>query len=387
MISMNERLSSDAREICFDVLMRCNEFKNDRYLRTIFDVQDLCAYKNGLGEFNDPKERALGTIEYLHEKSSDGISLLIIFLEELKSINKDDPLLFRDLDRCIALIGNDPRKSSDDRYGVTDDRIPVDLNDEGSAPIRIPFVVAAMTQEESRELISGRAFDDPKSFINDREEFGEIRAILKTYEIENLEVRYGERREDWKPYLESEESIKSIIEEACKKINSMKKFDQVEPEFVSSDYFKNSQKRNQLKNSGVVLIMDDLSFFHPTLRTNLNKLISNDRAAIIMLSTLSGRSRDQPFYDLIDNAIKIRLEDAHERYCTNLDPKCEICVDDLLTFKRWLSKVLPEEAIFIRDKQPHPGSQKAFQAMYAEAYPTATAALVTGRPGRSGMGR
>ena len=136
------------------------------------------------------------------------------------------------------------------------------------------------------------------------------------------------------------------------------------PEFVSSEYFKDDEIRNLLGSSGVVLIMDDLSFFHPTLRTHLNKIISNERAAIIMLSTLSGRSLDRSFYNLIDDAIKIRLKEAHERYYNNLDPKCEIGVDDLWSFKRWLSKVLPEEVSIIGEVHAHPKSQKILHRIY-----------------------
>lgn len=386
-MSMSKKLSGRAISKCLEVLPRCDQFKNGSSLRCVFNLEALNVYKDGLPEYEDTRQRILGTIDYLQEKSSDDVSVLTIFLEGLKYFNEGDPVLCQELDICIRYVTGGGSIEPMNQHQFAEDRLPEDDYAISNTPIRIPFVIAAMTQEEARELISGTAFDARNTYISDREEFEEIKKILKTYEIENLEIRYGERREDWKPYLKSEESIRGIIDEACKKINSMKKFDQVEPEFISSKYFESLEVRNQLKSSGAVLIMDDLSFFHPTLRKNLNKIISNDRAAIVILSTLSGRSRDQQFYDKIDSAIKTRLDYAHERYCTNLDPKCEICVDDLLSFKRWLSKVLPEEAIFIRDKQPHPGSQKAFQAMYAEAYPTATASLITGRAVRSGIGR
>jgi hypothetical protein len=158
---------------------------------------------------------------------------------------------------------------------------------------------------------------------------------------------------------------------------------EVQPNLISSEYFRDDGIRNRLKCTGVVLIMDDLSFFHPTLRIHLNKIISNEMAAIIMLSTLSGRSRDQPFYDLIDDAIKIRLKEAHERYYDNLDPKCEICVDDMWSFRRWLSKVLPEEATIIGKKQPNPNSQKTFHNLYSGAY-TSTRGPILGSTRRSG---
>src|SRR5690606_25125541 len=106
------------------------------------------------------------------------------------------------------------------------------------------------------------------------------------------------------------------------------------------------------------------------------------RAAIIMLSTLSGSSRDQAFYDLIDEALKIRLKEAHERYYNSLDPKCEIWVDDLSIFERWLSKVLPEEARFVGMTQPHPESQKVLQSLFADEC-TTTGRKVLGYVSRS----
>jgi hypothetical protein len=351
-------------------------------------VQDLCAYRNGLPEFEDTKERIYGTIEYLQKQSSDEISLLAIFLEELKSMNKWNNNLCMDLDTCIRYIAGDQFQIAGDQFQIAGDQFQGKININKNTAIPIPFVIAAMTQEEARELLSGKAFDDPNTLKNDPVQFEKVKDILITYKIENLESRYGEKREDWKPYSESQESIGKIIQETCNKINciqkksieqscnnsddlaSDEKFVEVEPEFVSSEYFKDVEIRDRIRSSGVVLIIDDLSFFHPTLRIHLGKIISNERAAIIMLSTLSGRSHDQPFYDLIDDAIKIRLKEAHERYYNNLDPKCEIRVEGLWSFRRWLSKVLPEEASIIGKKQPHPESQKLFQGMYPEAYTT-----------------
>ncbi|TFH50052.1 MAG: hypothetical protein E4G89_03935 [Methanothrix sp.] len=384
---MSKPLSREMRSQCRDVLSRCREFKDHNYLKSIFDVQDLYAYKNSLPESGDIKQRILETINFLQENSSEDKSLLIIFLEELKSVNSEDHPLCVDLDKCISYIA-----------GVQGQKV-ININKDKIIPI--PFVIAAMTQEEARDLLSGKAFEDPNTYKNDQMLFEKVKEILKTYEIENLESRYGEKREEWMPYLESQESIGTIIQEACKKINFIKKksieqscnnsddlasdeiFLEVEPEFVSSGYFKDDEIRDRLRSSGVVLIMDDLSFFHPTLRIHLNKIISNERAAIIMLSTLSGRSRDQPFYDLIDDAIKVRLTEAHERYYNNLDPKCEIRVDDLWSFRRWLSKVLPDEANFIGKKQPHPESRKTFQDIYKGAY-TSTRGPILGVTRRAG---
>jgi len=373
--------------MCLDVLSKCREFKDHNYLKSIFDVQDLFAYKNSLPESGDIKQRVLETINLLQESSSEDKSLLTVLLEELKSVNNEDLQLCNDLDRCIIHIAGD---QGQEKFHTYKENI-----------IQIPFVIAAMTREEARELLSGKAFDDPNTLKNDPVQFEKVKEILITYKIENLESRYGEKREDWKPYSESQESIGKIIQETCSKINyiqkksieqssnssedltSDEKFIEVEPEFVSSEYFRDDEIRDQLRNSGVVLIMDDLSFFHPTLRIHLGKIISNERAAVIMLSTLSGRSHDQPFYDLIDDAIKIRLKEAHERYYNNLDPRCEIRVDGLWSFRRWLSKVLPEEASIIDKKQPNPESQKTLQSLYSGAY-TTTRVPIMGAGRRSG---
>lgn len=384
---MSEPLSSEARSRCINVLLRCQEFRDDNYLKSVFDVQDLYALKYSLPESGDVKQRILETINLLQDNSSEDKSLLTLFLEELKSINSEDRQLCIDLDECISYIAGG---QGQEKVNIYKEKI-----------IRIPFVIAAMIQDEARELLSGKAFDDPSTLINDPVQFEKVKEILKTYEIENLESRYGEKREEWKPYLESQESIGKIIQEACNKINCIKKksieqsydnpddlasderFVEVEPEFVSAEYFKDDEIRDRLRSSGVVLIMDDLSFFHPTLRKHLNKIISNERAAIIMLSTLSGRSRDQPFYDLIDEAIKIRLKEAHERYYDNLDPKCEIRVDDLWSFRRWLSKVLPELEDNIGNPHANPESQKIFQDMYKGAF-TSTRVHIMGAGKRSG---
>lgn len=140
MIFMSKALPSEVRRECIQVLSRCSEFEKFDNLKSVFDVQGLCAYKSGLPEADDAKSRVRQTLTYLQEKSSDDSSLLILFLEELISLNPGDSLLCEDLDKCIGYI--EGRQSR------------VDSNRNKENIISIPFGIAAMNQEEAKELIS-----------------------------------------------------------------------------------------------------------------------------------------------------------------------------------------------------------------------------------------
>jgi hypothetical protein len=379
---MSESLSSSEKILCKNALRQCDEFNSNEHLKTVFDTNDLKPYQGALPVAQDVKERISLTISYLLGKSHEGRPLLSIFLEELKANHSEEDQLCKDLTECISCIEMD-------HEGPNTETPEVNMTD-------IPFVIAAMTRAEAVEVKSGKAFDDPNAYKNDCEQFHMLSMMLEKHKIGDIVERYGERREEWKPVLASQNSnectIKCIIIDACKKINELSMVADfrnrsagaansnqilINPVFRSSEYFSDADAREELEGSGVVLIIDDLSFFHPVLHRHLNGIISNDHAAIIVLSTLRGRDLDRPFYDLIENTIKNRLEKAYRRYCNKLDPKCEIGVDDLRSFYRWLSVVLHEEAKIEGGERAHPKSQKIFKkALGGED--TSTRALIVG---------
>ena len=368
---MRDALPSRVRGQCIEVLLECSEFEKSENLKTVFNVQPLDAYAAGLPEADDARDRVLKTIDYLHDKYSDDESLLILFLRELKSINPGDSRLHEKLDKCISSIAS----------GQCQEQI----NTDEEKMTTIPFVIAAMTQEEASGLISGEVFG-LSGACNYSKEFQSIREMLKKHNIVNIERRYGEEREDWMPYLESQDSIRSIIHKACDTINDITSNKQinsasdkyVEPKFMSSEYFTNDDERNRLQKSEVVLIIDDLSFFHPALNKFLGDMIKNEKAAIFMLSTLSRRDLDRDFYNIIEDTIRNNIEGAYRRYCKELDPKCNLGVDDLRTFVRWLSIVLHEEARTISEINANPKSRKYFRSLSDEKTKTNTVGFITG---------
>jgi len=364
-----EPLSDELHELCKKTLLYCEEFQSSRGLRNFFEIDEhLNPFAGSLTDGSTDLERFNNAYSLILKKSHEDGSLLIETLMAVRSSHENDKRFCGDIDNCILRIKEELNNRK--------------LNDR---LVSIPFVIAAMTQNEASEAISGAAFNIRSAGIYDSEDFIKIRKLLGGHNIteEKIKSRYGKRREDWKPYLEVQDSIMDIINNACYKINELicnrldcqasgDKCKYVKPEFWSSKYFEDPEIREKFGRSGVVLVIDDLSFFHPALNKHLQDIIHNDLAAIIMLSTLRGRDLDRDFYDMIEAAIRERIEKAYRRYDKDLDWKCEIGVDDLRTFVRWLSKVLPEQAVIVGNKKAHPGNKWMLQGMFKGEMPDLT---------------
>jgi len=232
----------------------------------------------------------------------------------------------------------------------------IGINDQ----IEIPFIIAAMNDVEVSEIMSGETFDnDPDA----KERFQKFLAELRKHGID-LEKRYGQRRNDWIPAFDSDKTIESIIKSVCELIRD--KIPLIIPEFMSDGIFddkeRQSDTRARLKESGGVLIVDAVSFFHPALRSNLvdSGIIYKESIAVLVVYPLHLKLIN--INNIIEEEIeKARFGEVHKRYCDDIDRLCEISVGDLNALTRRLMSILPEEIITVTKKKPNPSRQKVFR--------------------------
>ncbi len=259
-------------------------------------------------------------------------------------------------------------------------------------PCTIPFIVAAMTYEQAKQLKEGKVFrNNPNVTPAMKESFEAFKQALDDHGISDLSIYYGKQREAWKPYIPSlepspddeteNEAVESktypddetkdeviepkpvhqIIYDVLDHINEYHRQPQnlpiISPQFLSKDFFdKNPHQRRsaltRLQQSGGIIIIDAISMFHPTLSRSIynSDIGSNKRVATLVFSPLDTTAFE--INRLIEQVINTEWETAFTRFDYDLDHLCEIGIGNLRAFKRWLSAILPQVATHAQKEKP-----------------------------------
>jgi hypothetical protein len=79
-------LSKELRDRCHNTLLKCNKFKSDSSVRSVFITKDLWPFRNDLPEGNSKGDRVAKILDYLLEQESKADTpVLVIFLRTLSS--------------------------------------------------------------------------------------------------------------------------------------------------------------------------------------------------------------------------------------------------------------------------------------------------------------
>jgi len=108
----------------------------------------------------------------------------------------------------------------------------------------------------------------------------------------------------------------------------------------------------ELAQVGCVLILDELSLFHPALRTALlaSALAGSSQTAIVTIAPLN--PYHQPLYDRLESELSQRLAAAFDRFAQDCDPQCEFSVGDEKRLRRWLHGSIPHTLQTLREPEP-----------------------------------
>jgi hypothetical protein len=205
-------------------------------------------------------------------------------------------------------------------------------------------VVVAMNDTEAKQLQQGQA-----------EDLDVLEQILHSLEFSNISTHYTNDRNQWKPLLNSPNSIQDIVNDVIIKLNhSSHKQNPIQLHWCSEDFFSDSQDgaetRKLLNQTGCIVIVDAISMFHSTIRDFYNRShVVGEATPIIVISPLTLLTRQ--INEKLEKHIYQRVMELPFSYC-NGDYKLyyEFETDTNLRIKRWLYATIPS---FIEKMSPN----------------------------------
>lgn len=242
----------------------------------------------------------------------------------------------------------------------------------GTRMIGLPVVVLSMTVAECMALNANPAIVGDRLGNQVQKQFETISGDLDAAQIPWRD-RYADARERWQPFGPGDAAIARIVQEIAAEINErgMTKlrqrcikvqwypFDAVKAQYCDKDV---SLRRvyKDVARAGCVLLVDELSLFHPDLNEAFRSspLFNNEQVAMVTLSPFDPRRR--PFDQLLEAQARRQLAGAFERYASDYDPQCELAVSDPRRLKRWLHTSLPETVTNLREPRPDREAMRAF---------------------------
>lgn len=322
-------LSDDLANRCRTVLLKCDEFESNASLRAVFVTPELAPFRSSLSEADNRGSRVDMCLAFLMDKQiNDGRLAFSFFLAVLRGRRFPSDYLYGELEDLENQVSQEPGQIK-----VVD----------------IPFVILAMTLLEAGGLFNETVFDNPEVAPAARLRFRQFKEALEEHNITDLISHYGERREDWKPFISQEQTIYDLIMSAMDRIKgqaSSPSSPWIKPIFRSESFFDQAEHApvwRELRQLGCVMIIDAVSLFHPTLRQMLiqSGTSSNNQVAIFVFSPISVCSLK--VNSLIEEEMVRQLQPAFERFHQDLDQRCEVGVGGERALQRWLYAIMPEE--------------------------------------------
>jgi hypothetical protein len=227
--------------------------------------------------------------------------------------------------------------------------------------IGLPFTVLAMTHSEAQALVEQPEMIEQELGSQALEQFRTLQADLERNGVTSFAKRYADDREGWQPFGEPSCTIQTLIGEIVSALNHSYHpglrgraikiqhypFDAlVNKEPVLSMIYRN------IAQTGCVVVLDELSLYHPRLRTALlaSSFASSPQVAMVTIAPLNPYRL--PPYNQIESELRRRLAAAFDRFALDYDPQCEFSVGDERRFKRWLHSSIPQTLQTLREPQP-----------------------------------
>jgi len=250
----------------------------------------------------------------------------------------------------------------------TRDAAHADVSDGGL--VGLAYSVLAMTRQEASELAADPARVQAKFGEDSHRIFAAIAGKLG--DGGNWPARYGDERRSWKPF--GTDSVRDILEWVVTRINEqdvVSRRDQnalrnnrirlrhypFEPAAFDADS-EQWPLLERMRTRGCLVLVDELSTFHPDLGISDNLFLSDPAVTMATLSAL-----DPPLYSL-DAQIKgpRKIVDLTSRFTLKLDPRCELAINNTSRMRRWLRQVLPETLAGLEAQGAAPELRSSFRA-------------------------
>lgn len=246
----------------------------------------------------------------------------------------------------------------------------------GSRTVGLPLTVLSMTAAECEALLSAPGWIGDRLGNAVQRQFDKVASALASADVKWFE-RYGSSRDGWQPFGPQDRSVGEIVEEIARGINERQPeklrkcriklqwypFDVLKAKFCEDDSSQDVIYKNMAR-SGCVLVIDEMSLFHPDLNESFRSspLFNSEQIAMVTLSPFD------PHHGAVDQLLDVeprrKLAGAFERFSKEYDPQCELAVSDPRRLRRWLHSSLPETVTNLRAPRP---DQDAMRAFFAES--------------------
>jgi hypothetical protein len=224
--------------------------------------------------------------------------------------------------------------------------------------IGVPLVVAAMTKSEATDLCNNPDVIGEQLGTAAQKRFAAIRDAL----VGDLAARYGAARDEWRS-PDSNLSVGKLAVEVIQTLASAKlsrlygraiKLQRYPFEALITGPAELREVYREMADAGCVLVVDELSLFHPVVRQAVasSPMVLSRSAAILTVSPFASFAQEPA--QILRNELKGQLRAVFDRFALDFDPQCELNVGDECRLRRWLHQSLPETLKMLRTPRAVP---------------------------------
>lgn len=288
-------------------------------------------------------------LEILKKLSSSKLEELIFLSEAPPEYlpHKNTP----PIERAIAVLN---WASERGEAGLSEiERILINMTNANIKFQEIPFVTVAMTNKEALDLNIKIQDESDDASLGMLKDFIRIASVPES-QIQSFTENYRNKRQDWRPYIESSSSIQKIIKDIIVSINNnndtQRKKGYKLPEITSVDYSEKcfSEDRGiraktweDLKQSGCILIIDPISLLCEHISKCLSdaEVLSGENTSAVIISPNNPNLLE--IDELIKNISGDKLYHVYRRFEEKFDQHCEIGIKSKQHLTRWCFSILP----------------------------------------------
>lgn len=249
--------------------------------------------------------------------------------------------------------------------------------------LALPYVVIAPTLQQVLALAhpTGHSFagfmDEVVQKVR-KSEFERIAAASRAIDPQWPQDLYGEQRHDWKCFGTTSPSADDIVRKAVERVNVapagsrerrfLKTARLLPRRYRLDEYLDDRIGSRQailaVRDAGCLFVVDEVALLHPDLREAADALLVGARTAIVAVTPCD------PSHSRIDKLLGdfsfLRVGSLVTRFKIELDPRCEIALNNIGRIERWLRATLPELVASAEDQESVPALGRQMDQVLAQ---------------------
>jgi hypothetical protein len=235
--------------------------------------------------------------------------------------------------------------------------------------VGLPFIVIAMTRAEAQELKDNPAMIKQELGGQTYNRFKRLRTDLERAMGGSFVSRYGEKRELWRPFVGSDFTIQTVIDDTVNRMNQAPFKWRIKPQYYSFDAVMQQDLAlhhiyYDIAQRGCIAVVDEFSAFHPRFIAahTYCPMLTLDGVALVTMSPLILKPAQLEQRELLEQELRSRLTFAFNRFDVYCDPQCEFSVRDARRLKRWLHSSLSQTLDHLETPRYNRRTIQKFQA-------------------------